>query len=181
MCSASSSDEKININSQEVLISRAEISQRVEELGRQISADYQERELHLVGVLNGGFIFLADLVRQLNIPCQICFLQASSYKDQKVSSGEVTLMHNLDLSGKDVMVVEDIVDTGLTLKYILEDLQQQKPSSIEICTLLRKIIPDKVPVKVKYIGFEIEDRFVVGYGLDFAEKYREVPHITCLD
>jgi hypoxanthine phosphoribosyltransferase len=181
MCSASTIEEKIDINSQEVLISRAEINQRVEELGRQISADYQGRELHLVGVLNGAFIFLADLVRQLSIPCQICFLQASSYKDQKVSSGEVTLMHNLDLSGKDVMVVEDIVDTGLTLKHILEDLQQQKPTSMEICALLSKNIPDKVPVKVKYVGFEIEDRFVVGYGLDFAEKYREVPHIACLD
>ena len=181
MCSASTIEEKIDINSQEVLISRAEINQRVEELGRQISVDYQGRELHLVGVLNGAFIFLADLVRQLSIPCQICFLQASSYKDQKVSSGEVTLMHNLDLSGKDVMVVEDIVDTGLTLKHILEDLQQQKPTSIEICALLSKNIPDKVPVKVKYVGFEIEDRFVVGYGLDFAEKYREVPHIACLD
>jgi len=181
MSSASSTEEIININSKEVLISRAEIDQRVEELGRQISADYQGRELHLVGVLNGAFIFLADLVRQLSIPCQICFLQASSYKDQKVSSGEVTLMHNLDLNGKDVMVVEDIVDTGLTLKHILEDLHQQKPTSIEICALLSKNIPDKVPVEVKYIGFEIEDRFVVGYGLDYAEKYREVPHIACLD
>ena len=181
MFSVSSTDEKINIYSQEVLISRVEISHRVEELGRQISTDYQGRELHLVGVLNGAFIFLADLVRQLNIPCQVCFLQASSYKDQKISSGEVRLMHNLDLSGKHVLVVEDIFDSGLTLKSILEDLQRQKPSSIEICTLLSKIIPDKVQVKVKYIGFEIEDRFVVGYGLDFAERYREVPHITCLD
>ena len=181
MCSASSSEEKINVNSNEVLISKAEINQRVEELGEEISADYHGRELHLVGVLNGAFIFLADLVRQLNIPCQICFLQASSYKDQKVSSGEVTLMHNVDLSGKNVIVVEDIVDTGLTLKHILEDLQQQKPASIEICALLSKNIPDKIPVEVKYIGFEIEDRFVVGYGLDFAEKYREVPHIACLD
>ena len=181
MLSVSSNDGKIDIYSQEILISREEISQRVEELGRQISTDYQGSELHLVGVLNGAFIFLADLVRQLNIPCQICFLQASSYKEQKVSSGEVTLMHNLDLSGKHVLVVEDIFDSGLTLRSILEDLQGQKPLSIEICALLSKIIPDKLPVKVKYIGFEIEDRFVVGYGLDFAEKYREVPHITCLD
>ena len=181
MLSVSSNDGKINIYSQEILISREEISQRVEELGRQISTDYQGSELHLVGVLNGAFIFLADLVRQLNIPCQICFLQASSYKEQKVSSGEVTLMHNLDLSGKHVLVVEDIFDSGLTLRSILEDLQGQKPLSIEICALLSKIIPDKLPVKVKYIGFEIEDRFVVGYGLDFAEKYREVPDITCLD
>ena len=181
MRSASSPEKIININSQEVLISRGQINQRVEELGRLISDDYQGRELHLVGVLNGAFIFLADLVRQLRIPCQICFLQASSYKHKKVSSGEVTLMHNLDLNGKDVMVVEDIVDTGLTLKYILEDLQQQKPTSIEICALLSKNIPDKITLEVKYVGFEIEDRFVVGYGLDYAEKYREVPHIACLD
>ncbi len=181
MSTANSKVENIDINSKEVLISSAEIKQRVEELGRRISADYQGRELHLVGVLNGAFIFLADLVRQLSIPCQICFLQASSYKDKKVSSGEVTLMHNLDLSGKNVLIVEDIVDTGLTLKYILEDLRQQKPESIEICALLSKNIPDKAPVPVKYVGFEIEDRFVVGYGLDFAEKYREIPHIACLD
>ena len=181
MSTDSSLETEIDISKKEILISSSEINQRVAQLGKEISADYHGRELHLVGVLNGAFIFLADLVRQINIPCQICFLQASSYKDQKVSSGEVTLMHNLDLSGKNVIVVEDIVDTGLTLKYILEDLQQQKPSSIEICALLSKIIPDKVPVKVKYVGFEIEDRFVVGYGLDFAEKYREVPYIACLD
>ena len=181
MGSASYPEKIININAQEVLISRGQIKQRVIELGWQISADYHGRELHLVGVLNGAFIFLADLVRQLSIPCQICFLQASSYKDKKFSSGEVSLMHNLDLSGKNVMLVEDIIDTGLTLKYILEDIQQQKPTTIEICTLLSKNIPDKIPVNVKYVGFEIEDRFVVGYGLDFAEKYREVPHIACLD
>jgi hypoxanthine phosphoribosyltransferase len=108
-------------------------------------------------------------------------LQASSYKDQKVSSGEVTLMHNLDLRGKDVLVVEDIFDTGLTLKYVMEDLLRQKPKSIEACSLLNKKIQNKAEVTVKYIGFDIEDRFVVGYGLDFAEKYREVPHIACLD
>ena len=111
MSTANSKVENIDINSKEVLISSAEIKQRVEELGRRISADYQGRELHLVGVLNGAFIFLADLVRQLSIPCQICFLLASSYKDKKVSSGEVTLMHNLDLRGKNVLIVEDIVDT----------------------------------------------------------------------
>ena len=118
MLSVSSNDGKINIYSQEILISREEISQRVEELGRQISTDYQGSELHLVGVLNGAFIFLADLVRQLNIPCQICFLQASSYKEQKVSSGEVTLMHNLNLSGKHVLVVEDIFDLLNILRFV---------------------------------------------------------------
>ena len=108
-------------------------------------------------------------------------MQASSYKDQQVSTGEVILIHNLDLSGKNVLVVEDIFDTGLTLKHIRKDLNMQKPASLEICALLNKRIPDKVAVDVKYIGFEIEDRFVVGYGLDYAEKYRELPHISCLD
>ena len=181
MNSVSSNEEKTDIYSKEVLISREEINSRVEQLGREISKDYQGRALHLVGVLNGAFMFLADLVRHLSIPCQICFMQASSYKDQQVSTGEVILMHNLDLNGKDVLVVEDIFDTGLTLKHIREDLQMQKPASLEICALLNKMIPDKVPVDVKYIGFEIENRFVVGYGLDYAEKYRELPHISCLD
>ena len=174
-------EKKKDIYSKEVLISREEINRRVEQLGREISQDYKGRELHLVGVLNGAFMFLADLVRHLSIPCQICFLQASSYKEQLVSTGKVKLMHNLDLSGKDVLVVEDIFDTGLTLKHIREDLYVQKPTSLEICALLNKRIPDKLAVNVKYIGFEIENRFVVGYGLDYAEKYRELPHISCLD
>ena len=176
-----SNEKKKDNYSKEVLISREEINRRVEQLGREISQDYKGRELHLVGVLNGAFMFLADLVRHLSIPCQICFLQASSYKDQLVSTGKVKLMHNLDLSGKDVLVVEDIFDTGLTLKHIKEDLYVQKPTSLEICALLNKRIPDKLAVNVKYIGFEIENRFVVGYGLDYAEKYRELPHISCLD
>ena len=176
-----SNEKQKDIYSKEVLISREEISLRVEQLGLEISQDYKGRELHLVGVLNGAFMFLADLVRHLSIPCQICFLQASSYKDQLVSTGKVKLMHNLDLSGKDVLVVEDIFDTGLTLKHIMEDLYVQKPTSLEICAFLNKRIPDKLAVNVKYIGFEIENRFVVGYGLDYAEKYRELPHISCLD
>jgi len=176
-----SNEKKKDNYSKEVLISREEISLRVEQLGLEISQDYKGRELHLVGVLNGAFMFIADLARHLSIPCQICFLQASSYKDQLVSTGKVKLMHNLDLSGKDVLVVEDIFDTGLTLKHIMEDLYVQKPTSLEICAFLNKRIPDKLAVNVKYIGFEIENRFVVGYGLDYAEKYRELPHISCLD
>ena len=176
-----SNEKQKDIYSKEVLISREEISLRVEQLGRDISQDYKGRELHLVGVLNGAFMFIADLARHLSIPCQICFLQASSYKEQLVSTGKVKLMHNLDLNGKDVLVVEDIFDTGLTLKHIMEDLYVQKPTSLEICAFLNKRIPDKLAVNVKYIGFEIENRFVVGYGLDYAEKYRELPHISCLD
>ena len=178
---AFSNEEKIDICSRDILISKKEIDSRVEQLGREISQDYKGRELHVVGVLNGAFMFLADLVRHLSIPCQICFMQASSYKDQLVSTGKVILMHNLDLNGKDVLVVEDIFDTGLTLKHIMEDLYVQKPTSLEICAFLNKRIPDKLAVNVKYIGFEIENRFVVGYGLDYAEKYRELPHISCLD
>ena len=181
MNSLSFNEEKIDINSKEILISREEIKSRLKQLGSDISKDYQGKELHLVGVLNGAFMFLADLARHLSIPCQICFLQASSYKGQKVSTGEVILMHNLDLSGKDVLVVEDIFDTGLTLKHISEDLNMQKPASLEICALLNKRIPNKVAVDVKYVGFEIDNRFVVGYGLDYDEKYRELPHISCLD
>ena len=176
-----SNEKKQYIYSKKVLISREEINRRVEQLGREISQDYKGRELHLVGVLNGAFMFIADLARNLSIPCQICFLQASSYKEQLVSTGKVKLMHNLDLSGKDVLVVEDIFDTGLTLQHIKEDLNMQKPASLEICALLNKRITNKASVNVKYIGFEIEDRFVVGYGLDYAEKFRELPHISCLD
>ncbi len=181
MNSFSSNEERTDIHSKEILISREEINLRLEQLGSEISKDYRGKEIHLVGVLNGAFMFLADLARHLSIPCQICFLQASSYKNKKVSTGEVILMHNLDLSGKDVLIVEDIFDTGLTLKHISEDLNMQQPASLEICALLNKRIPNKMPVNVKYIGFEIDNRFVVGYGLDYAEKYRELPHISCLD
>jgi len=171
-------EKEIDINLENVLISKAQIEKRLIDLGSEISRDYEGKEIHVVGVLNGAFIFLADLARQLNVSCKICFLQASSYNNQKVSSGKVKLMHNLDLSGKDVLVIEDIFDTGLTLKSIIEDLQLQKPKSLQICALLNKKIPNKLPINVKYIGFEIEDRFVVGYGLDYAEKYREIPYIA---
>ncbi len=172
-------EKKINL--EKVLISKIQIEKRIEDLGLKISKDYEGKELHLVGVLNGAFIFLADLARQLKIPCKICFLQASSYNDKKISSGKVKLMHNLDLKDKDVLVVEDIFDTGLTLKCILEDLQLQEPKSLEVCALLSKLIPDKIQINVKYIGFEIDDRFVVGYGLDYAENFREIPYIACIN
>ena len=172
------SEKEKDINLEKVLISKNQINQRLIDLGSEISNDYEGKEIHIVGVLNGAFIFLADLARNLNVSCKICFLQASSYNNKKVSSGKVKLMHNLNLRGKDVLVVEDIFDTGLTLKCILEDLQMQEPKSIEVCTLLSKKIPKKVPINVKYVGFEIEDRFVVGYGLDYAEKFREIPYIA---
>ena len=175
------SENDPDISKLEVLVSREELQQRIEKLGQEITADYQGKHLDLVGVLKGGFIFLADLVRELKIPCRIHFLQASSYQDRKTSSGVVRLSHELQLTGKHVMVVEDIYDTGLTLKRVYEDLNTQNPASLQICALLSKKIPEKVPLDVKYTGFEIENRFVIGYGLDYRERYREIPEIVCLD
>ncbi len=165
----------------EVLITAEQIRERVAQLGKEISLDYANLELHLVGVLKGGFVFLADLLRQLTVPCRVHFLQASSYQDRKTSSGVVKLTHDLQLKGKHVLVVEDIFDTGLTLERVVEDLQSQGPASLEVCALLNKKIPAKAAVRVKYIGFEIENRFVIGYGLDYGERYREIPEIVCLD
>ena len=174
-------ETQTDVSKLEVLISRQQLQERIRELGQTISADYKNKELDLVGVLKGGFIFLADLVRELEIPCRIHFLQASSYQDRKTSSGVVRLSHDLQLTGKHVMVVEDIYDTGLALQRVFEDLQSQSPASLEICTLLSKKIEGKVPLDVKYTGFEIENRFVIGYGLDYAERYREIPDIVCMD
>ena len=135
----------------------------------------------LVGVLKGAFMLTSDLARSLTIPCQIHFVQASSYGSEKVSSGQVQLANTLDVAGQHVVLIEDIYDTGNTLKHVLRDLQQQTPASLEVCTLLDKQIPDKCPIEVKYLGFEIPKRFVVGYGLDYAARYRELPYIACLD
>ena len=175
------SENDTDISKLEVLISRQQLRQRIEELGQEISADYQNKHLDLVGVLKGGFIFLADLVRELKIPCRIHFLQASSYQDRKTSSGVVRLSHDLQLTGKHVMVVEDIYDTGLTLQRVFDDLNSQNPASLQICALLSKKIPDKFPLDLKYTGFEIENRFVIGYGLDYGERFRQIPDIVCLD
>lgn len=164
-----------------ILLSAAQIRQRVIELGQTISRDYADQPLVLLVVLKGSFLFCADLVRQLKIPCRIEFIQASSYKDSKVSSGELKLSQMPDLQDTNVLVVEDILDSGLTLQQILLHLQTQGPSSIEVCTLLRKIIPREVDIEPRYIGFDIPNRFVVGYGLDYAERYREIPEIRCLD
>ena len=165
----------------EVLISEQQLRQRVTELGAAITQHYQGEELWVIGVLKGAFMFTADLVRTLRLPCQLHFVEASSYGDQKTSSGEVAMRHQLNVTGKHVLIVEDIYDTGNTLTRILEDLSDQAPASVEVCALLNKQIPEKQPVTVRFQGFEIPPRFVVGYGLDYAEYYREVPFIACLD
>lgn len=165
----------------EVLLSAEQIQARVAELGTEISEHYQGQELYVVGILKGAFVFAADLLRQLRIPCQVHFIEASSYGQGKESSGVVTMRHKLEVQGKHVLLVEDIYDTGNTLLQVMNDLQQQQPASLEACALLNKDIPEKQNISLKFQGFEIPPRFVVGYGLDYAEYYRELPCIACLD
>jgi hypoxanthine phosphoribosyltransferase len=165
------------------LLSMSQIQRRTQELGRTISQDYEHSEIPIVllGVLKGAFMFCSDLARALEIPCCIEFVQASSYKNQKTSAGIVHLSDLPELRGQHVIIVEDILDTGLTLHEILKHLQSLQPASLEVCTLLRKDVPREVDIVPKYVGFEIPNRFVIGYGLDYAERYREVPEIRCLD
>ena len=169
-------------NTLKVLLPAEQIQERVQELGREITRDYQGKDLVLVGVLKGAFVFLSDLARTIGLPLQIDFLGLSSYGDSTRTSGVVKITHDLTqpIEGKDVLVVEDIVDTGLTLSYLLENFRTRYPRSVRICTLLYKPsnIVKKVPLD--YVGFEIEDKFVIGYGLDIAEKYRNLPYIGYL-
>lgn len=166
-----------------VLIPSNQIQERVRVLGEQIDADYPEGPIYLVSILKGSFIFLADLARVLKRhSVRIEFMGISSYGDQKTSSGQVKLTRDLDVSieGHDVLIVEDIVDTGFTLGYLMRLLEQRKPKSLEAVTLLDKAARRVQPVRVKYIGFQIPDEFVVGYGLDYAEDYRNLRDICVL-
>ena len=164
-----------------VLISADTIAARIRELAQQIDSEYPpDARVHMVCVLKGGFIFLADLVRHMSPRVTLDFIAVSSYAKGTTSSGEVRLLKDLDttLDGKDVLVVEDIVDTGLTLTYLQDILRARGPKTLRTACLLSKPSRRQVEVKVEYIGFEIEDRFVVGYGLDYAEQYRNLPHIA---
>ena len=165
-----------------VLISEEQLQARIRELGREITRAYRGKDLVLVGVLKGAFVFLSDLARQIDLPLQVDFLGLSSYGASTKSSGVVKITHDLTqpIEGKDVLVVEDIVDTGLTLSYLLENFRTRYPKSVSICTLLYKPsnIIKKIPLD--YVGFEIENKFVIGYGLDIAEKYRNLPYIGYL-
>lgn len=164
------------------LLSREEISGRTAEMAAQITDDYRDRELVMVGVLKGAFVFLADLVRQVELPLEVDFVAVSSYGTDTESSGVVKIIKDLDLEirGKDVLLVEDIVDTGLTLKYLSGMMRQRGPASVEICALLNKPDARKVDIEVKYCGFDVPPLFVVGYGLDYAEKYRQLPYVGVL-
>jgi hypoxanthine phosphoribosyltransferase len=166
----------------ETLLTAAQIDARTRELALQIRADFPD-DLHLIAVLKGAFIFLSDLVRHMPGHVSLDFMAVSSYAKGTTSSGEVRLLKDLDttLDGRNVVIVEDIVDTGLTLTYLQEILRARGPKSLRTACLLSKPSRRQVDVKVEYIGFEIEDRFVVGYGLDYAEQYRNLPHIAVLE
>ncbi|MBC7231131.1 MAG: hypoxanthine phosphoribosyltransferase [Actinobacteria bacterium] len=166
-----------------VLISEEEIRRRTAELAREITRDYAGRELVMVGVLKGAFVFLADLARQVELPLEIDFVAVSSYGADTRSSGVVRIIKDLDLdiSDKHVLLVEDIVDTGLTLKYLVGLLEERGPASVEICALLNKPEARKVGLEVKYSGFDVPPLFVVGYGLDHAERFRQLPYVGVLE
>lgn len=161
-------------------ISAEQISARVSELGREITRDYQGKELHLICVLNGAFMFMADLVRQIDLPLTMDFLAVSSYGEGTSTSGEVRLVKDLthSLSGRHVLLVEDIVDTGLTMRYLLSYLEGHGPESVKVASLLSKPSRRRVEVPVHYMGFEIEDAYIYGYGLDVAHRFRNLPFIT---
>jgi hypoxanthine phosphoribosyltransferase len=166
----------------EVLIDEEALQNRITELGTEISADYEGRDLLLVGVLKGAVFFMADLMRRLTVPCEIDFMAISSYGAATNSSGVVRILKDLDINiaGRDVLVVEDIIDSGLTLSYLRRTLLARKPATLEICALLTKPERREIDVPLRYVGFEIPNRFVIGYGLDFAERYRNLPYIGVL-
>lgn len=167
---------------QGILISEEQIAQRVKELGQQITQDYAGKDLLLVSVLRGSVVFTADLLRAIDLPCEVDFMAVSSYGMQTHSSGVVRILKDLDtdITGRDVLIVEDILDSGLTLSYLMENLQSRKPASVKIAALLFKEGKQKVDLSPDYTGFSCPDEFVVGYGLDFAEKYRNLPSIGVL-
>jgi hypoxanthine phosphoribosyltransferase len=167
---------------EKVLIDERQIAAKTIELAAQVSADYADREILLVGVLKGAVMFMSDLARALSRPTELDFMAVSSYGSSTSSSGIVRILKDLDrdISDKHVLVVEDIIDSGLTLSWLLKNLRSRRPLSLEVCALLRKPDAIKVQVPVKYVGFDIPPEFVVGYGLDYAERYRDLPYIGLL-
>lgn len=166
----------------EILYTEEEIRKRVQELAAQISKDYQDKNLLLVGILKGSFIFLADLCRQIAFPCKIDFVAVSSYGMRAESSGVVRIIMDTreSLEQKDVLIVDDIYDRGLTLNYLKENFLTRRPASVKICALLKKELSQEVKVKIDYLGFKVPNKFIVGYGLDFAEEFRNLKYIASL-
>jgi hypoxanthine phosphoribosyltransferase len=166
----------------EILVQPDDLKQKVREIGQQISADYADKDLLLVCVLKGAVFFLADLMRHIEIPCEVDFMAVSSYGSETDSSGVVRILKDLDrpIAGRDVLIIEDIVDSGLTLQYLLRNLGAREPASLEVCALLTKPERRKVELPTRYVGFEIPDKFAIGYGLDVAERYRNLPYVAAL-
>jgi len=166
-----------------ILLSEEEVDKRISEIGEQITKDYAGKDVHLICVLKGGSFFMCELAKRINLQVSIDFMSVSSYGSDTKSSGVVKIVKDLDesISGKDVIVVEDIVDSGRTLSYLLQNLNDRGPKSLALCTLLDKPERRVVPVNVDYTGFEIPDEFVVGYGLDYAQKYRTLPYIGIVE
>jgi hypoxanthine phosphoribosyltransferase len=167
----------------EILVQRDELEHRVRELAEEVSRDYADRDLLLVGVLKGAVFFLSDLMRHLRVDCEVDFMAVSSYGSATDSSGVVRILKDLDISieGRHVLIVEDIVDSGLTLSYLLRTLKARDPASLEVCALLTKPERRKVELPIRYVGFEIPNRFAIGYGLDHAERFRNLPFVAVLE
>jgi hypoxanthine phosphoribosyltransferase len=166
----------------ETLVARDDLQRRIAELGKEISRDYEGKELILVGVLKGAVLFLADLMRHLDVPCEIDFMAVSSYGSQTDSSGVVRILKDLDspIKDRDVLIVEDIIDSGLTLQYLMRNLNAREPASLRACALLTKPERLRVDLSPAYVGFEIPNRFAIGYGLDHAQKYRNLDFVAAL-
>src|SRR5437764_2190958 len=166
----------------EILVEPDDLTARVRELGEQVSADYEGRDLLLVGVLKGAVFFLSDLMRHITEPCEIDFMAVASYGSSTDSSGVVRILKDLDvpIQGRHVVIVEDIVDSGLTLSYLLRTMRARDPASLEVCALLTKPDRRKSNVEIRYTGFEIPNRFVIGYGLDYGQRYRQLPFVAVL-
>ena len=166
-----------------VLISKEDVAQKIQAMAEQISKDYEGKEIRLICVLKGGVFFMTELSKYLTVPCSLDFMSVSSYGNDTVSSGRVRILKDLDesIEGKDVLVVEDIIDSGRTLSYLMKVLEQRNPNSLKLCTLLDKPDRREVEVAVDYTGFQIPDAFVVGYGLDYQQRYRNLPYIGVVE
>ena len=167
----------------ETLVPPDELQRRVEDLAVEISRDYEGRDLVMIGILKGAVLFLGDLMRHMSVSCEIDFMAVSSYGSETDSSGVVRILKDLDSSieGRDVLIVEDIIDSGLTLQYLLRSLRARNPASLEVCSLLTKPDRRRVDLPIRYVGFEIPNRFVIGYGLDYAQRYRNLDYVAVLN